>query len=393
MGVLYVHIVAFFGIQAHSPLDGPLSLLIGKEINGILSMKAYALMSLSFGVSFFIIMNNAAAKRIDFSARFAWRLVLLAVLGFFHSLILRDEMLIVLAALGLLLIPFYRIKRNAVVVGCAVLILLQIPLILAAISASQGVIWPGLNWDVSDQMSKVYKHGSFLNVVRINLTYGFIDKFWRILYTGRLMQVLGFFLIGMVLGRIGFFRNLERFRTTRRIGILLFVLAYAGLTYFRHKYTPPFNGAVLGLYDGITDSYIKMVMAFAIGLSFIELYYLGGYRILKFLAPVGRMSLSVYVSQSLIFVPMFYGFGFGFYDRLNEIQALGIGTIIFAATVLFANLWFQVFQYGPLEWLWRAGTYMTFEVPFLRRKDSGKLRTIPNSPPAAPASPEPKEGV
>jgi len=35
--------------------------------------------------------------------------------------------------------------------------------------------------------------------------------------------------------------------------------------------------------------------------------------------------------------------------------------------VLFAHLWFRGFFYGPLEWLWRAATYLTLNVPFVRK--------------------------
>ena len=29
-----------------------------------------------------------------------------------------------------------------------------------------------------------------------------------------------------------------------------------------------------------------------------------------------------------------------------------------------APLWFRSFRYGPLEWLWRAATRTSFDVPF-----------------------------
>jgi uncharacterized protein len=39
----------------------------------------------------------------------------------------------------------------------------------------------------------------------------------------------------------------------------------------------------------------------------------------------------------------------------------------FIIQVVFAHLWFKGFLYGPLEWLWRAGTYLTLKVPFIRK--------------------------
>ncbi|OYW80705.1 MAG: hypothetical protein B7Z26_06065, partial [Asticcacaulis sp. 32-58-5] len=42
--------------------------------------------------------------------------------------------------------------------------------------------------------------------------------------------------------------------------------------------------------------------------------------------------------------------------------AVLIGLAAFAAQVALAHLWFKAFLYGPLEWLWRAATYLTLNV-------------------------------
>ena len=40
------------------------------------------------------------------------------------------------------------------------------------------------------------------------------------------------------------------------------------------------------------------------------------------------------------------------------------------AQVILARLWFKRFYYGPLEWLWRAGTHLTTKTPFVRKPAS-----------------------
>ena len=35
--------------------------------------------------------------------------------------------------------------------------------------------------------------------------------------------------------------------------------------------------------------------------------------------------------------------------------------------MVFAQAWFRHFRYGPLEWLWRAATRTSLDVPFARR--------------------------
>jgi uncharacterized protein len=67
-------------------------------------------------------------------------------------------------------------------------------------------------------------------------------------------------------------------------------------------------------------------------------------------------------------VPVFYGFGLHHLDRMSAGTALALGLVAFALQVVFAHLWFRRFHYGPCEWLWRALTYLTLDVPFLRRR-------------------------
>jgi len=38
--------------------------------------------------------------------------------------------------------------------------------------------------------------------------------------------------------------------------------------------------------------------------------------------------------------------------------------VAFGLQLVLAALWFRAFRYGPLEWLWRAATRTTFDVPF-----------------------------
>jgi uncharacterized protein len=42
------------------------------------------------------------------------------------------------------------------------------------------------------------------------------------------------------------------------------------------------------------------------------------------------------------------------------------GMGIFIIQLICAGIWLKYFIYGPLEWLWRALTFMTFDIPFRR---------------------------
>lgn len=91
---------------------------------------------------------------------------------------------------------------------------------------------------------------------------------------------------------------------------------------------------------------------------------------LALLAPLGRMSLTCYVTQSMIGVVLFYHFGFGLHRQLGPFLSLLVGVALLALQCLCAHGWLRRYRYGPLEWLWRCATYLDFSIP-LRRTSTG----------------------
>jgi len=79
------------------------------------------------------------------------------------------------------------------------------------------------------------------------------------------------------------------------------------------------------------------------------------------------MTLSLYVAQSLIFIPVFYPLGLGLYRSVTPALALTLGLAAVAVQLILAAAWFKAFHYGPLEWLWRCGTRQSFDIPFRRK--------------------------
>jgi uncharacterized protein len=82
------------------------------------------------------------------------------------------------------------------------------------------------------------------------------------------------------------------------------------------------------------------------------------------------MSLTVYITQSLYGVPLFYGFGLGLYTGFGQVNALLLGLALWAAQMLIAHAWIRRYHYGPFEWVWRAATYLNPKVPCKRRVES-----------------------
>ena len=91
-----------------------------------------------------------------------------------------------------------------------------------------------------------------------------------------------------------------------------------------------------------------------------------------FLSPlvgVGRLALTVYLTQALMFTTLFYGYGFGQAFRLGPGAVTAWAVVIFAVQVIACQWWSRRFRFGPMEWLWRSLTYLKWQ-PLRLRRDS-----------------------
>jgi len=82
-------------------------------------------------------------------------------------------------------------------------------------------------------------------------------------------------------------------------------------------------------------------------------------RVLGWFAPAGRMALTNYVSQSLVFGFVLFGVGpgLGLAGKIGASAMFGIVLAVYAAQVLFSRRWLGRFAYDPMEWLWRSFMY------------------------------------
>ena len=368
IGVYLVHMFEQYEIYWAAPKENLTHTIFTTFLMG----KAFSLLTLCFGLSFFILMDRAARRGADFSGRFVWRMVVLALIGLAHSLIYRGDILMVLAPMGLLLVPFYR-ASSRVALAVAAVLLAQPWLLIQIAAAASGAGWANQsphNW--ADTGPAFYRTAPLGQMLVWNVWQGQSFKWWFFIETGRIFQILALFLVGLTLGRAGVFDAPERFAKPRRIALAA-LLVVALTSHFGAaplaallpdaKAAPMARKLVETLMGGWFDVSVMGVYVLLI----VELY-MGPLRaLLERLAPMGRMTLTFYVAQSLIWVPIFYGFGLGAWKWLPQGTALllAVGFLVLQGVV--ATLWFRRFHYGPLEWLWRAATYGTTKVPFRRQ--------------------------
>ncbi|MCG1010539.1 DUF418 domain-containing protein [Salinicoccus sp. ID82-1] len=72
---------------------------------------------------------------------------------------------------------------------------------------------------------------------------------------------------------------------------------------------------------------------------------------------MGKLSLTMYIMQSLIATTLFYGYGLGWFGRDIFGQAVIIFLLVYVFQMFLATWYTSKFRYGPLEYLLRVATY------------------------------------
>lgn len=382
-GIVICHMVENY-IGAIAPISfseavniGPADQIIDAFIGIFLRGKFIALFSFLFGLSFFIQMDNGAQKNISFGPRFLWRLLLLFIIGYLHSLLYRGDILTIYAMLGIFLIPFYKVNSKWVL-GLAALLFLGLGRYLIFFFFGAEHLF--MDVDPTDQETprvleyyNTLKEGSIWEVFKTNGYEGHLDKMnFQYGVFGRGYFTFAFFLIGLFVGKYRFFsRYKEEKSLINKIlfGSVITFLVAIGITAAAFISLGPETtfdnwAAMIGLSGmdlanfSITSIYIML---------FVILYRkIKPERWLRQFAPYGRMALTNYFLQSVLGTLLLYGWGFGYIGELRNIYTFLIALVLIAFQMWYSKLWLKHFYYGPLEWLWRSLTF--FKRYAFRRK-------------------------
>jgi len=366
MGLFLIHMVEYFELY----WDNPVPSRVNTAAFFLFGAKSYGMFALLFGVSFFIIMDRQAQKGVDFRLRFIWRLMVLLAIGFLHSLIYSGDILQILAITGLFLVPLYRFSDRALLITALVFILQMPTLILYWLAqANPNLALVFSSDEIKAAVFEADKHGSLLDVLRVNVWASRLGNWEFMLNSGRISNIMGLSQLGFLIARKEFFTNLDRYRSTYSKVLISALVASAVLMAFAQKIaglvedkaTHAIVAQVLELY---TNDALMMTALFGL----IVLYYnvQGVARVMRLFAPCGRMTLTLYVGQAVLCVPIFFGFGLGAYAFIGQAWSLTLGVVLWVLQIWFAHAWFRRYHYGPLEWIWRAATMVRTDIPFKR---------------------------
>lgn len=311
------------------------------------------LFSMLFGIGLLLFMGEeeGAGRTRLYLRRLCWLFLFGLIDG--TLLLWPGDILLTYALAGLLLIPLRKLAPTELCAAAAVILLLIS--IWGAFEAS------AITYDnTTYSPAMIAREGaSRLGGYEANLIYmSVVSWAWTAnAFTLRWMgDASGFMLIGMALYRLGLFGADASPRLLRQIA----AIGYAVGIVLRLIHT-----ALTLAHEGVPTpigSFLDQPGRLAMTLGHVALFLLlwRGQVFRRWMQPLaraGRMALSLYLGQSIIGALIFAGFGLGLWNLLGWPQLWGIAVLIFAGQLIFAWLWFGRFRYGPLEWLWRWGTY------------------------------------
>lgn len=325
--------------------------------------KAYATFSLLFGFSFYIQFHNAEKRGIDFRGRFAWRMCLLLLFAQLHALFYNGDILLLYAVVGFALIPVCKLKDKTVF-WIALILLLQ-PYewgrAIYALINPDYVAVTGHFIPYAMRAEAATANGSFFDVLQSNIIDGQLySNIWQV-ENGRLFQTAALFMFGMLLGRRKYLiKSEESVRFWKRM-LIGAVIAFIPL-YCLRIFVPDFitDSSALIPYNIAVPSYANFAVHGVLVSLFTLLWFKKetGYSWQSLLIPYGRMSLTNYISQSIMGVTIYYGFGLSMYKYAGATASLLIALLIFTVQLVFSRWWLVRHRQGPLEFLWRKGTWI-----------------------------------
>ncbi|MFC0445036.1 DUF418 domain-containing protein [Pseudidiomarina halophila] len=344
--------------------------------------KFYTMFSLLFGIGFVIFYDRAKQHHDSPRWLFFRRLLILGLFGFVHiAYIWGGDILLTYAIVGLLLLFF--INSSAARLwkwGVAFFLLPVLMFWLGAVSLHFAMQSPEFAQGVmadQEQMQQTanaviasaeqaYATGSYADVLQarqaeLMMIYGGGGAIFF------LPTILGIFLIGASFARNGIFTSFDKrptaYKQLLRWGLILGLPSalYVGFYGTDVEMMIPTLESALG-YTIMQIANFGLCFAY---MAIIALAMRGAYRAkrehwLQNLAPAGRMALTNYLTHSIVFTTLFYGYGLSLYGEYGRATATAMAIVLWLLQIPFSKWWLSRFKYGPCEWLWRCATYGKF---------------------------------
>ena len=363
------------GVMLLSNWDGKMLFLHHMFIEG----KFYSIFSFLFGWGIALQLMRSEANEIKPAAFIRRRLTIMLLLGAFHLLLWPGDIVFFYALLGFVLLPLRRFSNKTLLITGIFLTLS--PILLYGLKMKFPMLnYPskflfGIGETIDHKLTGINSDETFQNYIRnanwFDILKGDIGGFfWRygdLFFISRIPKVLGMMLIGLVVGRSHFYRNVLQHKKLLWYIIILGLLIAIPANYMLARYMQLHDGS----YGGLKINGWYRTVAYALGVAplaavYIALFMLyfktgAGKKTLSIFAPVGKMAFTNYITHTLIGNFVFYNAGLGYAEKVGPVYYTLFAIIVFILQIFGSTIWLKYFNYGPVEWLWRSSTYRKWQ--------------------------------
>lgn len=310
----------------------------------LIQTKFYTIFSILFGLSFTIFMEKARNKGNRSHILFIRRLLILFLFGALHYILFwSGDILHSYALFGFILLFYVNRSTKTILITAATMqcVFMLFTILTLFVPHENTIVTampiPSFEW--------LYISSRFYNFFGENINSNLVY----------FPEIAGLFLIGLYMGKKDVFRRVSHYKQHLQIvQIVALLLTVPSWYYILSYYTnhTMYNSSVI--YPFVAFSGKTLCLFYIITLLRL-MEHPTWQRLLRPFQYVGQMALSNYIGQTLVTLILFSGF------FSSKTLPLYIGVpyciLVFILQVFFSKWWLSHSSNGPLEYIWRWGTY------------------------------------
>lgn len=296
------------------------------------------------------------------------RAIFLLILGFIHaSYIWEGDILLAYSLAMLCVIPFISLSTKAFKWFNIVIISLMLVMGIWSMFDDSKASTSSDKYDSASyihKVQKIYTEGSYNDIHHVD-DIATSPKFAELedqlgdnkgaIFLIAILFEIPLFTLGIFLSRCGWFEKDARHFWSSKLFIYLIPVSIIAKSTLLWLGNDKISGTLVAIFGPVLSlGYMSLF-------KYLYQHY-EKHSIFKGLENAGKISLTVYITQSIIGTLIFYNYGLGLFGKDILIYTSILFVFIYIVLVLLATLHQRYFRYGPLEYLLRMFTYWKWHV-------------------------------
>ncbi|MFF0674753.1 DUF418 domain-containing protein [Staphylococcus xylosus] len=359
LGIILMNILVFSFPYEESVLSDVVHGFDATLLHGITLLiigSFYPIFTFLFGYGFSIMYDNCQMKGINYYPIILRRLIFLMIMGVLHGFfVFSGDILFGYAYTGLIAVLFIKSKAKRLIKAAIILFILKILLLVIPFAVFSLLNDPYTQHNFSgvslSKLIEIKQQGLYTEFLKINALenlYNVLDVVTGSAY----LEFLPYILLGIAAQKLKLVKKIQlRKQSAIKWGIICLITGYI----IKIPFALDFSNSA---YQNINIVGGPIVAAGYI-LIFIAMYQSAHLaKVLKVFTYPGKLSLSVYLTQSIVLSIVFLGIGGGLYNQLPLYQSYIIALLVYGLQLAGCYFYLKYFKMGPFEWIWRKVTYL-----------------------------------